>query len=214
MPITPKGPARGFRVSRFFLGLKQRCLRAGESKSRFIPVCHPCAGGVLNQTENAAGLGLSMKVRAFPGLFPWETSPLCRPCGYDKIKQDVFVLYLRIRYSEGKERGEIMFGPLGLMEFIAEIFGALVGTFMVNKFFLWIFYKVIYRKKITAEIAAYPAFLLSVIFVFAAHKPHFVFDSQYKFIYLPCLIWWLIFEVNISKRFKKKKSDENQTQEN
>jgi len=96
---------------------------------------------------------------------------------------------------------------------MAFYIGALVGTFIINKLFLWIVRKLI-GKKISRQEAAVLSFVLSVIFVFIAHKPHSVVDSTFKYIYVPCLIWWLIFELFINKKSEKKnENDEIQTRE-
>lgn len=86
--------------------------------------------------------------------------------------------------------------------------GALVGTYLIAKFFKWLIYKVIFKKKMTEVMAAFSAFVASVIFVFVVHKPNFVFDSSFMYVYFPCLIVWLFIGIRVDKFWHEKFDNE------
>lgn len=88
--------------------------------------------------------------------------------------------------------------------------GALIGTYLITKFFKWLIYKVIFKKKMTEVIAAFSAFVASVIFVFVAHKPNFVFDNSFLYVYFPSLIVWLFIGIRIDKLWHKKFDNEEE----
>jgi hypothetical protein len=82
--------------------------------------------------------------------------------------------------------------------------GALIGTFLIMRLFLWLVHKVMYRKRISRKDAVIPAFIISALFTFIAHVPHFELDSTFKYVYLPCLVWWFVYERYLNTKLNKK----------
>lgn len=82
--------------------------------------------------------------------------------------------------------------------------GALIGTFLIMRLFLWLALKVMYRKRNSRKDAVIPAFIISALFAFIVHVPHSELDPSFKYVYLPCLVWWFIYERYLNTKLNKK----------
>lgn len=80
------------------------------------------------------------------------------------------------------------------------LIGGFIGATLIFQFFHWIVYKVLFRKRISKKEASVPAFILSAIFIFIVHVPHFELDGTFKYLYLPSLAVWFIYERFLNKK--------------
>jgi Ca2+/Na+ antiporter len=93
---------------------------------------------------------------------------------------------------------------MGMVRIIGEVLGGLAATIFITRLFYWIIYKSIFRKKINRKIGVICSSLVSLIFIYAVKKPHFVInDFRFIYIYIPCLICLLFYDLYLSPAGKK-----------